>query len=142
MALKGASTTVDSDWIQWEALALEGAAVVCTVRQIEEPKDYGNGEVVAVRARVIVLTGSQAGSVHPDERILKKGIRMKLENEPIGNDVVGRLALYGPRNAVGLNSEQPGDYELAEKAVAKANGQEDPTAKGKAKASADTDPPF
>jgi hypothetical protein len=137
MALRGASTTVDQDWIDWEALALEGAAVVCTVREIEQPKDYGNGEVAAVRARVIVLTGKHAGSVYPDERILKKGIRMKLEN--VGDDVVGRLAIYGTRKAVGLNAEQEGDIELAEKALAKASGKAVPA---QASAPAEEEPPF
>lgn len=121
MALRGASsTTTDQDWIDWASLAAEGAAVVCTVRSIEEPKDYGNGEVAAVVARVIVLTGSQAGTVHPAERILKAGIRTKLTT--VGDDVVGRLGVYGSRKAIGLNNEHDGDVALAEAALAKENG--------------------
>lgn len=139
MALRGASATVDQDYIDWAALAAEGAAVVCSVRAIEEPKDYGNGEVSAVRARVIVLTGKQAGSVFPEEKILKAGIRMKLEN--VGDDVVGRLGVYGLRKNIGLNAEQEGDIELAEKALAKANGKATVPAQAKAPAE-DDDPPF
>jgi len=120
MALKGASTTVDSDYIDWAGLAAENAAVVCTVKAIEPPKDFGNGEVAAVRARVIVLTGSMAGTVYEDERILKAGIRNKLQE--VGDDVVGRLDVYGTRKAVGLQAEHAGDVALAEAALAKANG--------------------
>lgn len=138
MALRGASTTVDQDYIDWAGLAAESAAVVCTVRAIEDPKDFGNGEVAAVRARVIVLTGKSAGSVYPDERILKAGIRMKLEN--VGDDVVGRLGVYGLRKNIGLNAEQEGDIELAEKALAKANGKA--TVPAQASAPAEEEPPF
>jgi hypothetical protein len=120
MALKGASTTVDTDWIDWDGLAKEGAAVVCTVRSIEPEEDFGNGSVAPVRARVIVLTGSKAGEVYPDERILKAGIRLKLQE--IGDDVVGRLGLYGKRNHIGLNAEADGDIELAERALKKFGG--------------------
>lgn len=120
MALKGASTTVDSDYIDWAGLAAENAAVVCTVKAIEPPKDFGNGEVAAVRARVIVLTGSMAGTVYEDERILKAGIRNKLQE--VGDDVVGRLDVYGTRKAVGLQAEHDGDLALAQAALEKANG--------------------
>lgn len=120
MALKGASTTVDQDWIDWESLARENAAVVCTVKSIEPVTDFGNGEVAPVIARVIVLTGSQAGTVYPDERVLKAGIRLKLQE--IGDDVVGRLGVYGKRNHVGLNAEHDGDIELAERALKKFGG--------------------
>lgn len=120
MALKGASTTVDSDYIDWAGLAAENAAVVCTVKEILPSKDYGNGEVAAVRCRVIVLTGSLAGTVYEDERVLKAGIRNKLQE--VGDDVVGRLDVYGTRKAVGLQAEHDGDVALAEAALAKANG--------------------
>jgi hypothetical protein len=117
MALRGASTTTDIDWIDWEALARENAAVVCTVRSIEPEEDFGNGSVAPVRARVIILTGAQAGTVYENERILKAGIRLKLQE--IGDDVVGRLVTYGKRNHVGLNNEHEGDIELAERALKK-----------------------
>lgn len=135
MALRGASTTVDSDFIDWKSLAEENAAVVCSVLGVEDPKDYGNGEVAAVKARVIVLTGKQAGSVFPSERILKAGIRMKLE-DAVGDDVVGRLDVYGQRKAVGLQAEHQGDVELAEKALAKFGKS------SKVKAADDDEPPF
>lgn len=138
MALKGVSTTVDQDWIDWKALAEENAAVVCTVREILEPHDYGNGEVAAVKARIIVLTGSEAGAVY-EETVLKAGVRIKLTE--IGDDVVGRLDLYGSRKAVGLQGEHAGDMELAAKALAKANGRK-PASKSKAPAEDETDPPF
>lgn len=120
MALKGASTTVDQDWIDWAALATENAAVVISVRELLAPKDYGNGEVAAVRARIIVLTGSQAGTEFPTETVLKAGIRSKLTT--VGDDVVGRLDFYGSRKAVGLQAEHDGDLALAQAALEKANG--------------------
>jgi hypothetical protein len=148
MALKGASTTVDTDWIDWEGLAKEGAAVVCTVRSIEPSEDFGNGEVAPVRARVIVLTGSKAGEVYPDERILKAGIRLKLQE--IGDDVVGRLGIYGKRGHVGLNAEADGDIELAERALKKFGDGDEGGAKTKASTKSkkvadedeDDEPPF
>ncbi|HEX4391615.1 MAG TPA: hypothetical protein VH084_08730 [Mycobacterium sp.] len=135
MALKGASTTVDTDWIDWDGLAKEGAAVVCTVKSIEPEEDFGNGSVAPVRARVIVLTGSKAGEVYPDERILKAGIRLKLQE--IGDDVVGRLGVYGKRNHIGLNAEADGDIELAERALAKF-GRNDEGGAGRTKAKVTT----
>lgn len=148
MALKGASTTTDSDWINWEALAAENAAVVCTVKELEPEVDFGNGSVAPVRARVIVLTGSQAGTVYPNERILKAGIRIKLTE--VGDDVVGRLAVYGKRNHVGLNNEQDGDLDLAKAALAERSGGDVPAQRSSGKAAAkaetapadDEDPPF
>jgi len=137
MALRGASTTTDSDWIDWAVLAAENAAVVCTVKEILPAKDYGNGEVAAVRARVIVLTGAQAGTVYEDERILKAGIRNKL-NE-VGDDVVGRLDVYGTRKAVGLQAEHAGDVELAQAALAKVSGGKVPVQNSK---NEDDDAPF
>lgn len=138
MALRGASTTVDSDRIDWEALAKENAAVVCTVKSIEPETDFGNGAVEPVKARIIVLTGSHAGEVWPDEMVLKKGIRIKLDT--VGDDVVGRVQVYGDRKAIGLNAEWDGDLELAEKALAKASGKKATASK---KAADDGDePPF
>jgi hypothetical protein len=139
MALRGASTTVDSDYIDWAALAAENAAVVCTVKEILPAKDYGNGEVAAVRARVIVLTGSLAGTVYADERILKAGIRNKLQE--VGDDVVGRLDVYGTRKAVGLQAEHAGDVELAQAALAKYSAGGSVPAQGGAKKD-EEEPPF
>jgi hypothetical protein len=140
MALKGVSTTVDQDWIDWKALAEENAAVVISVKELLAPKDYGNGEVAAVRARVIVLSGSEAGTVYEDENILKAGIRIKLQE--VGDDVVGRLDVYGSRKAVGLQAEHDGDIALAEKALAKANGGRTKASAKKAPAEDSEDAPF
>lgn len=144
MALKGASATQDQDWLDLKELALENAAAVFTVKSIEDTVDFGNGPINPVRARVIVLTGRHAGEVYEDERILPKGVRMKLTE--VGDDVVGRLTLYGSRKAVGLNAEFEGDIELAEKALAKfgsvsTNGQSKPS-KAKATSVGEEDPPF
>jgi hypothetical protein len=144
MALKGASATQDQDWLDLKELALENAAAVFTVKSIEDSVDFGNGPIQPVRARVIVLTGRHAGEVYEDERILPKGVRMKLTE--VGDDVVGRLTLYGSRKAVGLNAEFEGDIELAEKALAKfgsvsTNGQSKPS-KAKAASIGEEDPPF
>lgn len=145
MALRGASTTVDADYIDWAGLAEENAAVVCSVKEILPAKDYGNGEVAAVRARVIVLTGKQAGTVYEDERILKAGIRNKLQE--VGDDVVGRLDVYGVRKAVGLQTEHQGDIELAEAALAKYGTGGVPAQRSEKKAAkadegGDDEPPF
>jgi hypothetical protein len=137
MALRGASTTVDQDWIDWEGLARENAAVVCTVLGVDPPEDFGNGEVAPVRARVIILTGSQAGTVYESERVLKAGIRLKLQE--VGDDIVGRLGVYGKRNHVGLNAENDGDLALAERALKKFGK---PTAAKKVEEDSDDEPPF
>lgn len=144
MALKKASES-NPDWLDWSELAAENAAVVCTVKEIEPPKDWGNGEVAAVRARVIVLTGKSAGEVYSNERILKAGIRSKLTT--VGDDVVGRVGIYGTRKAIGLEAEHEGDIALAEAALAKfaasaGNGNGKATAKNTAAAGDDTEPPF
>ncbi len=123
MALRGASTTTDSDYIDWMALALEGAAVCCTVNLIEPEKDYGQGTAVAApRVRVIVLTGKQAGTVYPNELVLKAGVRNKLTE--VGDTIVGRMGTYnrGKQSYPCLNNEQDGDIALAEAALEKANG--------------------
>jgi hypothetical protein len=123
MALRGASTTTDTDYIDWMSLAVEGAAVCCTVNSIEEPKDYGQGKPVAVpRAQIIVLTGKQAGTVFPDEMVFKAGIRNKLTE--VGDTIVGRMSTYarGKDTHPCLNNEQDGDLDLAKAALAKENG--------------------
>jgi hypothetical protein len=122
MALRGASTTREQqDWLDFKELAKEGAACVFTVRAVEPPKDFGNGEIEPVIADVIVLTGQKAGEYHPGERILAKGIRLKLaaKDTKIGDSIVGRIRPYGTRNAAGLENEEPGDLALAEQALAR-----------------------
>jgi hypothetical protein len=133
MALKGASTTQEQDWLDLKELAMENAAAVFTVKAIEDVADFGNGPIKPVRARIIVLTGKHAGEVYEDERILAKGVRMKLTE--VSDDVVGRLTIYGTRKAVGLNAEHDGDIELAEEALAKFSGK---NSAGKAKTAAAT----
>lgn len=156
MAVKRASKATNVDFIDWDALAKERAAVVCTVLEYEDEEDFGNGVVEPVRARVIILTGSKAGQVYDNERILKAGIRQKLNvvqtdddgNEVqvvgIGDDVVGRLEFYGKRNHVGLNAEDDGDVELAEKALAKlsTNGSKSAKSRTPKAAQDDDEPPF
>ena len=146
MALKKASEAApNQDWLDLKELAAERAAVVFTVLDKEPAKDFGNGVVEPVVADVIVLTGKHAGERHPKERILAAGVRNKLTT--IGDSVVGRMGLYGPRKNPGLEAEEPGDIELAEKALAKfaasassSNGKA--TAKKTATAGSDEDPPF
>lgn len=126
MALRGASTTTDTDYIDWIGLAAEGAAVCCTVNSIEPPKDYGQGKPVAVpRAQIIVLTGKLAGTVYPDEMVFKAGIRNKLTE--VGDTIVGRMSTYarGKDTHPCLNNEQDGDLALAEAALEKVNGWAD-----------------
>ena len=140
MALKKASeATPNADWLDLKELAAERAAVVFTVLAKEPAKDFGNGVVEPVVADVIVLTGKHAGEYHPKERILAAGVRNKLTE--IGSSVVGRMGVYGARKHPGLEAEDAGDVELAEKALAKfANSN------GKATASVaagdDSEPPF
>jgi len=141
VALKGASTTVDQDWLDFKALAAEGAAVVITTRSLEPLTDFGNGEVEPVIADVLVLTGAHAGEYYPRERILAAGVRSKIQT--IGDSVVGRIKPYGKRAHPGLEPEHTGDLELAEKALAKLAKSEG--TKKKAAAAMDEsseDPPF
>lgn len=93
-----------------------------TVKEIEEAEKFTNDTFSPVRARVVILTGSQAGEVYPDERILAAGIRLKLTEAGVGADVVGRIRPYGSRKNPGLESEEAGDIELAEQALAKFDG--------------------
>lgn len=122
MALKKASEAIptsDGERLDLDALAKEGAAVVISHRGFGETKDYGQGEVTPIRARVIVLTGAETGRVDDDALIFKAGIRVKLGEQ--GDDTVGRLGTYGTRKAVGLEKEQSGDVELALAALEQAN---------------------
>lgn len=128
MALRGASSvTVDQDWLDFKELAKENAAVLFSVREIEEEQKFANGEFSPVKARVIVLTGKHAGEVYPSERILAAGIRNKLTEAGEGEDVVGRIRPYGARKHPGLEAEEDGDIELAEAALVKLkNGRAKP----------------
>lgn len=103
-----------------DELGREGAAVLITVKGWGEEKDWGNGVVRPVKARIVALTGTHAGEVDEDALIFKAGIRNKLTE--VGQSVVGRLRPYGPRRAIGLEAEEDGDVELAEKTLAKLDG--------------------
>lgn len=118
MALRGASTVVvDQDWVDFKALAAEAAAVLITVKEIMPEEQFSNSKFAPIRARVVILTGAQAGKVFDNERILAAGIRSRLTE--VGADVVGRIKPYGARKHPGLEAEHPGDIELAEAALAK-----------------------
>lgn len=118
MGLRGASTvTVDQDWVDFKVLAAEAAAVLISVKKIEDEEQFSNSTFRPVRARVIILTGAQAGQVYPDERILAAGIRQKLTD--VGMEIVGRIKPYGARKHPGLEAEHPGDIALAEAAIKK-----------------------
>lgn len=135
--------TVDQDWVDFKALAEEAAAVLISVKEIMPTEKFANGEFCPVRARVIVLTGTLAGQVFPDEKILSAGIRNKLTE--VGSDVVGRIKPYGTRRHPGLEAEHPGDMELAEAALAKyESGGDVPAQRSKAAKTdeATEEPPF
>lgn len=115
-----ATATTSEGQLDLNELGREGAAVLITVTGFGEEKDYGNGVVKPVEARIVALTGSHAGEIDEDALIFKAGIRNKLHQ--VGQSVVGRLRPYGARKAIGLEAEEDGDVELAEKVLAKLDG--------------------
>lgn len=148
-----------------EEAADEGEALLITVLKDIGTKNYGNGEVQRYICRLIILTGEYEGYVNGDVTVNWGGwvnrLRKAVEKEGLGAHVVSRLGRYGERNAIGLEDDQDGDVELAEKALAKhgdpfadaapskTNGLTDGVAetrtKAKAKAAAEKDleePPF
>lgn len=139
MALRGASeVTVDQDWVDFKALAAEAAAVLFTVKEIEPEEKFANGSFCPVRARVIILTGIEAGKVYDNERILAAGIRSRLTE--VGADVVGRIKPYGSRKHPGLEAEHDGDIALAEAALAKIAGKSVPAQNSGPKSDVDEAP--
>lgn len=114
------TATYTEDQLNIDELGREGAAVLITVTGWGEEKDWGNGNVRPVKARIVALTGVHAGEVDEDALIFKAGIRNKLTE--VGQSVVGRLRPYGARKTIGLESEEDGDVELAERALAKLDG--------------------
>jgi hypothetical protein len=109
---------------KWEELADEGAAVLFTVVDPEGPAiDFGNGDQVPVVARVIVLTGEDAGEVYEFQLVIKGGLKNKLKDQRAGAHVVGRVGWYeipGRRDSyIGLEDEKRSDIALAKKALAK-----------------------
>lgn len=141
MALRGASeTTNDQEWLDLKELAKEGAAAVFSPIRMADPVDFGNGEFTPVVADVVILTGKQAGAYFPGEKIMAAGVRMKLQDD-IGNSVVGRIRPYGARKHPGLEPEEAGDLQLAERALAKyAKGGS--KSKAKSAEADDSEPPF
>lgn len=115
-----ATATMSEGQLDLNELGREGAAVLITVKGFAEEKDYGNGIVKPIEARIVALTGSHAGEVDDDALIFKAGIRNKLHE--VGQSVVGRLRPYGARKAIGLEAEEDGDVELAEKVLAQLDG--------------------
>lgn len=143
MALSGVSQDAPSgDYIDFKALSAEGAAVVMTIRELLEPEQSTYGEIEPVRARVIVLTGEQKGQVFEDEKIISKGITSSLRRRDVGDDVVGRIRPYGQGRYPGLEREDSGDIELAEKALAHFDGAPAKASKAKASKADDDEPPF
>lgn len=142
MALSGVSEDAPTgDYVDFKALAAEGAAVVITIRELMDEEQQTHGMVEPVRARIIVLTGSQKGEVFEDEKIINKGITNSLHRKVVGDDVVGRIRPYGTGKWPGLEREDAGDMELAEAAL---GGSAPAKAKGKKAAAQDDDdtPPF
>lgn len=154
MALSGVSADEPTgDYIDFKSLCAEQAAVVVSIRELCEPEEQTHGEVQPVRARVIVLSGSQKGEVFEDEKIINKGITNSLRRKAVGDDVVGRIRPYGTGKWPGLEREDSGDIELAEKALAHFDGADSgemtetaKVTKTKAKAAPapaeDDEPPF
>jgi len=106
-----------------EEAADEGDALLITVLKDIGTKNYGNGEVQRYICRLVILTGEYEGYVNGDVTVNWGGwvprIRKAVEQEGLGVSIVSRLGRYGERNAIGLEDNQDGDIELAEKALAK-----------------------
>lgn len=156
MALSGVSADIpDGDYIDFKSLASEGAAVVVSILELCDPEEQTHGPVEPVRARVIVLSGTQKGEVFENEKIINKGVTNSLRRRNVGDDVVGRIRPYGPGKWPGLEREDAGDIELAEKALAHfgaagapADAADEPVSapkaasKSKATKADDDEPPF
>lgn len=157
MALSGVSEDAPTgDYIDFKDLAAEQAAVVVSILELCDPEPQTHGQVEPVRARVIVLSGSQKGEVYDNEKIINKGVTNSLRRKQVGDDVVGRIRPYGTGKWPGLEREDAGDIELAEKALAHfgaagvgaaANDEPEPepvkpARKAKATAVDDDPPPF
>lgn len=111
-------------FLKWDELADEGAAVLFTVVDPEGPEiDFGNGPQVPVVARVIVLTGEDAGEVFDFQLIIKGGLKNKLKDQEAGKHVVGRVGWYSipgrTQDYIGLEDEKRSDLELARRALKK-----------------------
>lgn len=122
-AMKGAG---NPDWVDWDELAAESAAVAITIDAIEAPRDFGHGEIQPVVCRVIVLTGTRVGEVFRNQRITKGGIRPKLAKHKPGDDLCGRVQWFERHGGKfpGLNGARPGDTDLAIEAILGARTEE------------------
>lgn len=106
--------------VDWKALGNEEAAVVISVLKELPDKDWGNGPVSGFLTRMIVLTGKHRGLVADDFPIYKAGVYSPLSRAGgVGTTMVGRLRPYGTRKNIGLENEEDGDVEIAERALAK-----------------------
>lgn len=142
----------------------EREAVLITVLKDLGPKNYGNGDVERYLCRLIILTGDHAGHVEDELPVVWRGWTNRIAKAGVGATMVSRLGTYGDRTpkAIGLEDDQDGDVEIAEKALAKfgdpfedaAPGRlaeetaaakksvKEKAAAGKAAAAGDDDPPF
>lgn len=138
------------------------AVLITVLKDLGEKKFAENQPAVqGFLIRLIVLTGDHAGHVENELPIYKRGFTNRIEKAGVGATMVSRLGRYGDRKTIGLEDDEDGDVELAEKALAKhgdpfadaapskTNGLTDGVAetrtKAKAKAAAEKDleePPF
>lgn len=145
-----------------EDMADEGDAVLITVLKDLGVKDFGNGSARGYLIRLICLTGDHDGLVNDDWPVYKRGFLNRIERAGVGASFVARLGRYGERKTIGLEDDQDGDVELAEKALEKhgdpfldaAPGKlakevdeakrsvREKVAAGKAAAADDSEPPF
>lgn len=106
------------------ALALEDMAddndpvMVTVLKDLGEKSFNGNDPVQGYLIRFVALAGSHKGLVNDELPMYKAGFRSRLQQAGVGATLVARLGRYGTRNAIGLEDENEGDVELAEKALA------------------------
>jgi hypothetical protein len=104
-----------------EDAADEKAAVLITVlKDLGEKKFKENQAAVqGYLIRFIVLSGEHVGHCEDEWPVYKRGFTNRIEKAGVGATMVARLGRYGDRKAIGLEDDQDGDVELAEKALAK-----------------------
>lgn len=119
-----------------EDAADEREAVLITVLKDLGVKDFGNGSAQGFLIRQIMLTGDHAG--HAEEwPVYKRGFVNRIEKAGVGATMVARLGRYGERNTIGLEDDEDGDVELAEKAMVKFGDPFEDAAPGKISAEVD-----
>jgi hypothetical protein len=102
-----------------EDAADEREAVLITVLKDLGEKDFGNGGVQGYLIRLIVLTGDHEGHEEDELPTYKRGFTNRIGKAGVGATLVSRLGRYGERSTIGLEDDQDGDVELAEKALVK-----------------------